>query len=623
MTDQKFYEIIQQELDVILQENTENENIKKHKKDEHKKGYALLIWFLKFYGLQPIYKSYITDGKDDNSCDVIFFTKNTKNENVYYVVQSKYVASSTAKIQKEEFNATLTDFRGVLEKKAKVGKNENFNKKYTELISHLENNGEAVFIFFTLATYNEEITQAIQNFNDNYNPKISLAIIDLEKIKQDYIAFKFKEILPFNPLEYKEQNPEETPIKLSIERYESKKRDVFEFQGRAKACTILLKPQTIHELFKKYAFKLFFKNVRNPIHRSNYNEKIVDTLLKAPANFWYFNNGITAITPILPDISPTTKNITLESGLQIINGAQTVYSVYSAYENATKSQRKSMDEYARISMRIIASSDEDFNLQITRYTNMQNPLQDRDFWANDDIQLRLQQESFMTNVWYEKRHDEFRLSEEAQEKLGIKIVKNEEFALAYVVFYLQKISYISENERNYIFISYKDHPKGLYEKVFDKNIKFENMFASWIMVEIFKKQIDEIPSSSNEVINIFKNANFFLLAPSLAISKIITEKYFSYKFPNNDEKKMNICVFIIEKYITQNKEYLKIFEAIASYSTASTVNYFELNDFLTISNFLDNLRENPLEYDIFSKKIQEAENKEIFEGVEKIILEKE
>jgi AIPR protein len=108
---------------------------------------------------------------------------------------------------------------------------------------------------------------------------------------------------------------------------------------------------------------LFFKNVRNPIHRSNYNPKIVNTLLEKPNAFWYFNNGLTAITKILPDIGNHAKEIQV-AGLQMINGAQTVYSVYQAYEQAKPIQRKAMDTHARLMLRLIGSSDNEFNLQI-------------------------------------------------------------------------------------------------------------------------------------------------------------------------------------------------------------------------------------------------------------------
>ena len=95
------------------------------------------------------------------------------------------------------------------------------------------------------------------------------------------------------------------------------------------AYMFLLRPKSIYNLFEKYGFALFYKNVRNPLLQSQFNEDIERTALDNPAYFWYYNNGITAITYLLPTIGKKAEQIEL-TGLQIINGAQTVYSIYRA-----------------------------------------------------------------------------------------------------------------------------------------------------------------------------------------------------------------------------------------------------------------------------------------------------
>ncbi len=65
----------------------------------------------------------------------------------------------------------------------------------------------------------------------------------------------------------------------------------------------------------------------------------MDTIGNNSQYFWYFNNGITAITSTLPDIAEAAENIEVD-GFQIINGAQTVYAIYSAYEEASLKKRK-------------------------------------------------------------------------------------------------------------------------------------------------------------------------------------------------------------------------------------------------------------------------------------------
>ncbi|MCS3353542.1 AIPR family protein [Bacteroides thetaiotaomicron] len=67
--------------------------------------------------------------------------------------------------------------------------------------------------------------------------------------------------------------------------------------------------------------------------------------------FWYYNNGLTAITYLLPEIRNEAEIATV-TGLQIINGAQTVYSIYKAYKDASPVKRQIMDSESFVTLRI-------------------------------------------------------------------------------------------------------------------------------------------------------------------------------------------------------------------------------------------------------------------------------
>ncbi len=595
-----FYDLINNELSSALTDNAQDERTKTHKDPKQNKGYAMLIWFLKFYGQKELYKSYITDGKDDSSCDIIFSNKNVQDEELFYVVQSKYIDFDTTKnqekafpkIKKEEFGSALNDFSVILGGEKNVGKNKEFNRKYKELRNHLEQNGKVKFIFFTLANHNSELEEAVEAFNRNYAPNVSLEVIDIERMRRDYIEFKYKEIETSNPLEYN-YSPEDAPIELAIERLKDSKRDIFEFEGRDKAYILLLKPKTVYELFKKYKFSLFFKNVRNPIHRSNYNQKIVDTLLKKPNAFWYFNNGITAITKIVPDIGVHAKKIELE-GLQIINGAQTVYSIYKAYEQASPLERKSMDNYAKVALRLIGSGDEEFNMQITRYTNLQNPMHDRDFWANDEIQQRLQNKSFETNFWYEKRQDEFRLDEAQQDTLGIHVLPNTIFVFAYVVFHLQTPIFAIHRGKDF-FISRRDDKDGLYEEIFNEKTRFEDMFASLFIFNI-------LSILKGLIIENIDKKTLDYLTPTLALSKIVMQKYYESKFTNEPHKPLQLSKFLLNLSKANKKEDRKELMNILAYT--QDILEEQLNNDAQKFNSLMN---NAVFYENIKHKIEEGE----------------
>ncbi len=580
-----FYNLLDNELTEVIEKNNQDEYLTKHKdnKRAEKKSYALLIWFLAFYGQKPFYKQYITEGDDDNSCDIIFSNKDTQGKEVYYIIQSKWRdikkkdnTYNAGDIDAGEFKQTLNDFETLLRGDKKKGRNEKFNQNYEGFINHLKNNGEAKFIFFSLDKYNTKIEDNINSFNKNYAPQISLEVIDIEKIKRDFIEFRFKQVKVNNPLAYK-YIAEDSDILLEIERFGESiepsllgetspqlayKRDFLEMNGRAKAYIFVLKPKTIYQLFEKYGFGLFFKNVRNPLHDSNYNPRIVKTLKTEPSSFWYFNNGITAITKIVPSIGIHAQSIKIQ-GLQVINGAQTVYSIYAAYHEASITERQFMDSDARIMFRLIRSSDEGFNMEVTRYTNSQNPMYPRDFKANDEIQIRLQEESFKTNYWYERRRGEFR-EQERIEELGIETIDGETLAPLYAACYLQNpvlaLLSLQEQQGDLMFISHKEDRFGLYEEIFE-NAKYEDMLASYQLYFYVFDIVNDVYERRGEYKAKNYERNLYIWAiPVLSLSGFLLPNYLRIKYSNN----INLSRFISENI--DNDKYKMIFEKVVLYA---------------------------------------------------------
>ncbi|WP_422836392.1 AIPR family protein [Aphanizomenon flos-aquae] len=265
------------------------------------------------------------------------------------------------------------------------------------------------------------------------------------------------------------------------------------------------------------------------------------TAVDNPAYFWYYNNGITAITYFLPSIGRKAEKIEL-TGLQIINGAQTVYAIYRAYKDASPTKRKQMDSESLVTLRLLKSGGKDFDLNVTRYTNSQNPVDDRDFCANDDIQIMLQKASYQTNIWYEKRRDEFRETPE-----NIMKVSNYVFANAYLAYHLQDPSSVLKNynqqqqtSKNLNFISHKEHKDGFYEKIFNDETTFENMLCGLYVFDVI---YNATPLQYEDTFN----CGLYHL---LALFKVGFTKYLKAKF----DKKINVNKYIIKIYEQDDKK---------------------------------------------------------------------
>jgi len=169
------------------------------------------------------------------------------------------------------------------------------------------------------------------------------------RLKKHYVELEYKGIKTHNPIEEPYEPKEEIEFEIDKLNFINTKEPL-----PYKSYIFLVKPKMIFDLFEKYGFALFYKNIRNPLPSSLYNEDIVKTINEDPLNFWYFNNGITAITEKIQDFHKDAEKIKI-NGIQIINGAQTVFSIYSAYKNANDNKKDKMNNNALVTLRLSKS----------------------------------------------------------------------------------------------------------------------------------------------------------------------------------------------------------------------------------------------------------------------------
>lgn len=575
MLTQDFYKVIDAELEAVADRyKAKDSYLKKVQKDEtNRKSYAFLIWFLEIYAKIIDYGFYITDSttldkdvqgehKDiDASCDIVFDSIDKFGNKTFYVVQSKWnvLANCEKEISTTEVSKTLHDFSAVLAgDKKKV--NPKLASKLDELNAHIKNNGEVKFILLCLCKTNHKAEEDINNFIKKQE-RTTLEVIDIDRLKIDYIDRNFKKINPINPLR-KHFKPDEEKITLRIERLEAETGNFIKINTPYKAYVFLVRPKVLHDWFDKYGFLLFYKNVRNPLLESHFNKDIEKTALDNSQNFWYYNNGITAITySPFPDIRKEATEVEL-NGLQVINGAQTVYSIYHAYKNASPTKQIQMDDEVLITLRLLRSGGEDFDLKVTRYTNSQNPIEDRDFKANDAIQERLQRDSFDTKYWYAKRRGEFRTDDDKirQDIGGITVIENTDFALAYLAYHLQEPALAYKlNEPtiahklpisgvDYLFLSHKEHQDGIFEKIFNDNTKFEDMLCGVLLwnqwgVSVEKLKILEQIVSDGDVEKVKKALHTWRFH-IVALFKVVLTQYLSQK----TGAKVNVSQYLLKTF---------------------------------------------------------------------------
>jgi len=145
-------------------------------------------------------------------------------------------------------------------------------------------------------------------------------------------------------------------------------------------------------LHQTHGKALYERNIRYFLGsgKSDVNRAIKTTLHDAPADFFYLNNGVTAVCGLIePKASKNGVKKFKVRGLSIINGAQTVA---SAAEFVRQYPGKSIEE-AKVMLTLIkAPADGAFGKRVTKARNHQNPVQTANFASLDEIQERLRQE---------------------------------------------------------------------------------------------------------------------------------------------------------------------------------------------------------------------------------------
>lgn len=172
---------------------------------------------------------------------------------------------------------------------------------------------------------------------------------------------------------------------IALQKYERIESPRSTYYGVARLGDLV----ALHQIYGK---ALYERNIRYFLgsSKSDVNKAIKSTLYDAPGDFFYLNNGVTAVCDVIESKSAKNgiKNFKVR-GLSIINGAQTVA---SAAEFVRQYPGKSIND-AKVMLTLIkAPADGPFGKRVTKARNHQNPVQSNNFASLDENQERLRQE---------------------------------------------------------------------------------------------------------------------------------------------------------------------------------------------------------------------------------------
>lgn len=325
--------------------------------------------------------SAITDGSKDGGIDLIYFNA---TDLTLYLVQTKWHEDGHGSMELGEVLKFIEGVKKVLDNNL-GGLNERVQSRKADIERALFD-ANAKFMLVLAHTGQEELSEeveaALSSYVDSQNDTSELMFVRV--LKQSELHKAVAAGLAGAPVS----------AEVQVYGWGQVREPHFAVYGQVCAADVA-------GWMKASGPRLFEKNLRQFLGTSVINQDIVDTLVQRPEDFWYFNNGITAVASEVakkPIGGNSAESAIFEcTGFCVVNGAQTVGSIFAA-----ASQNPEAVSKARVSVRIISSakSADPFASEVTRFTNTQNAIEKRDFVALDPQQERIRQELQIEGVEY-------------------------------------------------------------------------------------------------------------------------------------------------------------------------------------------------------------------------------
>lgn len=217
----------------------------------------------------------ITDGFDDNGIDALYFDRRKKE---LWVLQSKWIKNGSG----EPSTGEISKFKnGVLDLiDLNIARfNVKVLSKESELTEALEDSLVKIKIVLTYTgqdTFSEHNRRIIDDLLSELNDPSELAIFNRFSLKQAHKSLAG--ILDGQPIK----------ADLILSNWGKVEHPYNAIYGT-------INGSVLAQLWSENRSRLFSDNIRHFIGFSEVNEDVKETVLKEPENFYFYNNGITAL----------------------------------------------------------------------------------------------------------------------------------------------------------------------------------------------------------------------------------------------------------------------------------------------------------------------------------------
>lgn len=533
---ESYYKQIKESVDEI-KENYDYKNLSN----------AFIHWYLKnhfFLEDQEIGEA-IIDGFGDNGIDAILLNEEEKELTVMQFKFPNDINGINSEISQGDILKTFNGFNLLIDKTMNQESNPQFNQ-FKERINDMDIfSFKIYFVSFNKGIEsipNKELVENFaRNFKKDYGSELQVKIHEKSNISNIYEKMNRKNNLEIT-LSYKQL----------ASAYDIDSMNIKSYVG-------LVNGENLIFSIKDSIETIFDENIRLYEGKTSVNNSIKGTASNPEESemFYFYNNGVTIICDKVNN-SPNKLSVSLK-GVSIVNGCQTVTSLYDLYI------QNKLEKGVDILTRIIEISDYNERMKITEYLNSQNPIKDSYFIANHTIIRDLQKSLEKKGYYLERQINEFEYKKHYGEQgvNNLVPIKLESVIQHYVGYWLDEYASTAKRGKGSLFDKNKID-EILMDINADRVIEANNMYKeiSKIITSYRRTRRNQNKTEISEFLGIehskfLNKIDEYLFMNTGDIVILNTAKLLKYKYKNekkeitNKELIMN-SIYLIHNIITKN-----------------------------------------------------------------------
>ncbi|WP_084486373.1 AIPR family protein [Nocardia sienata] len=319
----------------------------------------------------------ITDGPGNNGLDAIYFDQ---NRHELILIQTKWGSNGSARPDRSDILRAITGLEALLSLQFD-GFNDAVRAKENLVMAAL---GDPQIHIRLVLCFPGSLTSISELIDDGVSSLVArmnkfMPLVSIQTFELSRMLHEIEESGPNNGV----------TLRLTLDQSMRVPGKFDSYIGMAKASQIA-------EWYRTAGDDMFVRNMRTYLGDTSVNSEIAESLHTAPEHFSFLNNGITILAESVavrrPDNTetsiPTRQALEVHaSNVSVVNGAQTIVSIYNAQLN--------QQEVGAVSVlvRIIVMPPKGSGAyEITKAVNTTNPVQPPDMAALDPAQLMLRTE---------------------------------------------------------------------------------------------------------------------------------------------------------------------------------------------------------------------------------------